>query len=164
MKIGDWLVVLLTFITGVAAGSFVYLIGLREFDIDPIKPSLISEFEIVVTNYGGCTRSGGCSSYRILSDGSYVFIAGDGVTSGGVITDDQLSSLKQTLFATDLEVQSVAYEPDFCESWVDGVDTTYSITRDGIQFEIDTCKTTADVDSDLLELLDWLWVQFREED
>ncbi len=155
------MVFLLTFITGVAAGSFVYLNGLREYDIDPIEPSRISNFEIVVTQYGGCAR-GGCESYRILSDGSYVVIAGNGATTGGDITPDQLTSLKQTLFDSDLETQSVPVDPDFCESWVDGVDTTYSITRDKNNYELDTCGTNIDVDSDLIELLDWLWVQFRD--
>jgi len=163
MKIGDWLIILLTFITGVASGSFVYINGLRDYDIDPIEPSLISDFEIIVTKYGGCARGFGCSSYRILSDGSYVVVSGRGATTGGDITTDQLKSLKQTLFEADLESQAVIIEPDFCESWVDGIDTTYSITRDETTFELDTCGTTVDVDSDLLELLDWLWVQFRDE-
>lgn len=154
------MVILLTFFTGVAAGSFVYLNGLREYDIDPIKPSLISEFEILVTQYGGCARVSGCSSYRILSDGSYVFVANNGVTNSGDITDDQLTSLKQTLFDSDLELQSLPVASEFCESWIDGVDTTYTITRDKVTYTLDTCTTAVNVDSDLIELLDWLLVQF----
>ena len=162
MKIGDWLVVLLTFFTGVAAGSFVYLSGFKEIDIDPVKPSVISAFEIIVTQTGGCLRGDGCSSYRILSDGNYVLIAGSGETTGGLLAEDQLNSLKKTLAETDLEQQSLKVEPDFCEAWVDGIDTSYQITRDKITYELDTCGTAVDVDSDLIELLDWLWVQFRE--
>lgn len=151
---------LLTFLTGVAAGSFVYLNGFREIDIDPVVPSVSDPFEIRVTEYGGLTQNH--RFYRIQDTGFYVFVGADKIAVNGYLAEDQISSLQSVLVDADLKEQAKIVSPDFCESWVDGIDTRYEISFAQEEYTIDTCGTNIDVDSDLIELLDWLWVQFKD--
>lgn len=153
MKI-DLMVLFMTFLAGVLAGSFIYFTGFREIDVDPVNPSTVSEYEIVVTEYGGCSMGDGCRSYRLASDGTLLFIEASGDVLEFELTERQQETLTEALVAADLEAQAAPIEPDFCESWVDGVDIEYAITRESTYYLLDTCTTATDVDDTLIEFLD----------
>ncbi len=158
MRLPDIFIFFSTFMVGVMAGSFIYFTGFRDIDIDPVNPRLINEFEIAVSQYGGCQLTGSCASYRLLSDGSFVFLLGSRVTPiEGNIGRERLGTVKEALADANLRRQSAEVEPKQCDSWVDGMDIAYDIVLEGDRYQLDTCGTAVDVDDELIEQLDALF-------
>lgn len=159
---GDIFILLLTLAVGFAAGSYIYFIGFREIDIDPVNPRSINQFEIAVSTYGGCQVLGQCRAYRLLPSGEYVSVVGEESVTG-TLDEDDLTALKQALVEADLTAMATVTEPEFCESWVDGIDIEYDITLEGASYQLDTCGTTVDVDDELIETLDELLARFSDD-
>lgn len=159
MRFSDTFIFFSTFVIGVLAGAFIYFTGFRDIDVDPVNPKIVNEFEIAVSQYGGCQINGSCASYRLLSDGSFVLLLGSRVTPiQGNIGAVRLDGIKEALANTNLRQHASEVEPKSCAAWVDGIDTEYDIMLEGDRYVLDTCGTAVDVDAPLIEALDQLFV------
>lgn len=157
----DWMIVFMTFITGVAAGSFIYFKGFAEIDFDPnsaVAPfEEIADFEVSVAQYGGCARgANNCPSYRLNNDGSYTFINRKGVSTSGVVSAKLLSGIKEAATSFNFEAHSRKIEPKQCAAFIDANDMSYFVEIDGEGYDLDTCYTALDSDAEFIELLDEL--------
>lgn len=163
MQSTDWFILISTFVAGCFVGIFIYMTGFRDIDFTPQKPSEQIEYEIIVSQYGGCERGGGCPSYRLV-DGGYTFIpsAGGSPISGSLEAETEVR-IQEALAASDLAAQAETIERESCDSWIDLNDTSYNIAVSGERFELDTCHTDTDVDDELIEELDELFEYFLSE-
>ncbi len=133
----------LTFLAGLASGLYVYFIT-REPEEFPASESLEGTgFEIVATIYGGCERIG-CSSIRLLDDGSYTYLLG-GVDDEYERFEDRLSS-QQTEVLTELmeetpfdAIENTIFEGT-CPVAYDGPAYRFAIRLEATQYDFDSCS------------------------
>ena len=158
----DLVVLLMTFVTGILAGSYIYFTGFREIDFEPREPQAApSSFSIAVSMYGGCAMVGICPSYRFDETGAFQLFTDtrSGVEErlSGQVPQEWLQRVESALATIDLQAQSTPQEYESCAAWLDGIDFEYNITVAGEQFRLDTCGTAVDVDNELIETLDELF-------
>lgn len=166
----DLFVLLLTFVTGLMAGAFVYFDSFRE--LDEKIPDSVAEthtYEIVMTEYGGCERSNSCAILTLVDKGTYELTAVDATgrrgTKKGNVGDVWQKSITQSLDTAVLVPQAQFVSRAQCASQVDDVDTHYVITYLGTEYVLDTCQTAVNKQippiSLLDELLEKLLIQYR---
>jgi len=162
----DWFLFILTFITGVMAGMYVYILSFKPTYIpDDLNSNedVAAEFSVVGKVYGGQVSNGYISpSFRITADGSYAYVPGG---EGSDALEPVSGKLPNGLFrdvvsATDKNTLINSSEPinkESCRSYSDGLDYQYRIVLDNNQYEVDTCRTTLSYDAELALVLDAVW-------
>jgi len=162
MKKQDMVSILITFFVGVVAGAYLYLVGyvptVATLEVPGRERAESLTIESVV--YGGCRDA--CPSFQVLGDGSYRYlysVAYDEppVIQSGDITFAMRKDLRRQLTPKALTAQSEVITPAVCNSYSDGIDVRYTITRDGKEYVLDTCGTKVDVDSPLWLSIKKLW-------
>ncbi len=138
------LIVLSTFVIGFMTGVFIFF-QTRTVN-EPVNTPVFEKtegFEVLGYKYGGC-ETFGCTSYRILEDGSYTYIERN--KDGGderyedSISPKQLEEL--TALLTDVDLRQIMEHPytGGCPTDYDGIAFRYEIQRNGERFSIDSCK------------------------
>ena len=98
---------------------------------------------IAAYRYGGCTRSGGCASYRITDDGKVVYVLrgreGDSDRYEDVLSTEEIETLFKTLHDTDLKKVSESTFSGTCPADNDGTAYRFDVTYDGDEYRFDTC-------------------------
>jgi hypothetical protein len=163
----DMLSVLITFTVGFIGGGFLYVTHFAKLiqPLDSIPTANQAEaFTIIGEAYGSCESV--CPSFRVTNDGSYryqFYTSADGEKQfrDGTLPAEITRDLKQDLKASVLEKQSVAVEPEDCNSYNDGIDISYSITLDGDEFTLDSCGTAVDGNGDAWSSLAKIWSYFQ---
>jgi len=139
-----------TFTVGMVAGVYIeYMSGpvveSPQFfeSAEETRSTSTDEFLIVADTYGGCVRAG-CASYRLESDGSYIYLAPDrtGETQRytDVLSDKRIAEVEEALLTTNLTRVVGSEFTGTCPVAVDGVAYRYTITVAGTQYEVDSCK------------------------
>lgn len=166
MERQDWYFFILTFITGVFIGAFVYLtsfvptylsngFGGEEADA--------SEFSVIGKSYGGFTTPDYIHpAFRLLGNGEYSYIpGGTGENSLEPIEGKLPASLMQDVKRSATELKLNSYERNAentsCRYYADGVDYEYRIVLDKMSYELDTCTTALGYNTDLSQALDEVW-------
>ncbi len=156
---------LFTFVVGVCFGVYLFFTGFMdvEEDVIPAVGDTVM-LEIIGEAYGGCRDA--CPSFRVASDGTFRYIYTPGAGEAPVIREGSLPlplqlELPTALAPAQLEAQSETITPSFCNSYTDGVDARYRITRDDVTYTLDTCGTTVDTDSALWGALVKIWNHFE---
>ena len=132
-----------TFAIGLLSGAFVYF--MTRPPIEPKGPETIAPgtFEVVVDMYGGCSKFGECSSYRISEDGKYTYVtrsAQDGdKRKEGVLQREQIATLKTLLEKTDLNKIGKLSPEKTCPPGYNGTAYRYEIQFGGVHV-IDSCS------------------------
>lgn len=162
----DWFMFALTFITGVFVGFYVYVTFFKpEYSPDDLATSEAnaSEFSIIGKEYGGDNDAGYIHpSFRLLADGSYVYVPGgegkdaleqkEGHVSSGV-----LRKLRDLASSNELDHFSIPVDKDNCRSYSGGVDHIYRVTVNNEEYVLDTCGTRLDYGDELATELDLIW-------
>ena len=162
----ELLSILITFVVGFFAGSYLYLnyftplvvpegVGTREEQ---------EAFEIVSQAYGGC-RSG-CPAFRVAADGTYRYqytetLGADPVLRSGTLPRSIQSDIRRNIDVRDISTQTALSDTTDCASAVDGIDIRYDITIDGATYRLDSCQTTVDFGSDAWITLSDIWTYFN---
>lgn len=162
----DTFMFLLTFLTGIFLGAFIYVTSFKPtYAPDDIgsAESTAGDFSVIAKAYGGVHERGYISpSFRVLSEGSYMYIQG-GVSDSALepIEGKLPSSLLRQLKVVATEDTLVIYEEEVgksnCRSFADGVDYEYRITLEEIEYSLDTCTSNVPYDSALAIALDDVW-------
>lgn len=146
-----YLLFALTFFVGVGAGVLVYTQSRTEaIESRPDSPVAPEEgFEILAYAYGGCERMG-CTSFRMLNDGSYTYIARS-VLGGDARFEDALSE-KQRGELVQLVGDTAFYmlqDTEFigtCPAEYDGISYRYEIRVEEERFSFDSCVEDLDAE------------------
>lgn len=154
-----YLSVLMTFAVGLAVGVLVFFQS-RTGEVSTATPVTETEggFEILGYKYGGCEKFG-CTSYRILHDGSYTFIErnkdGEDRRYEDVISPKRLSELETLIADTDFEKILGALYTGICPVEYDGVAFRYEVRRGEERFSLDSCREDLDTDPLFVHLADY---------
>lgn len=164
MKRDDWMLLSLTFLTGLAIGMYVYIAAYKPIyapaDLVSSEASA-DEWSIVGKQRGGNEDNDYIQpSFRILADGSYTYLPGgtgnkalqsvEGSISRSLLRDLQVS-------VGDLNTYSKRVTGRSCASDVGGYDYRYRVTMDGDTYLLDTCSTLLGDDSGLAVSLSEVW-------
>lgn len=163
----DEVSIAITFIIGFIGGFYFFLTGYAPY-IEEVKENVFTQDQdtvesliIVGKQYGGCAMMDRCASFQLEYDGSYNYLPYS-VAQGarpvqGVLPRTILSEVRTATLPSKLRPASRPVSADDCISYVDGIDYSYEIVRDGELFELDTCTTNLSQYPELLEAFDSVW-------
>jgi hypothetical protein len=162
MKKQDILSIVMTFFVGVLAGSYLYIVGFAPTVATLAVPSQEKLDALVIESdvYGGCRDD--CPSFQLLGDGSYRYLYTSDLSEPQSIADGKIPGalrrdLQRALTEEALLAQSQRINPTSCASFTDGIDVRYYVTRNGVDYTLDTCGTAVDTDSALWLNIKKIW-------
>ena len=161
----DKISLVVTFSVGFVAGVYFYFAGFSfEFGSAIPEKDFYEDFMIEGQAYGSCEMQG-CLSFQLLSDGTYRMVSpmsGVGaVTKNGVIRFDLRSELMKNLEDRTLTKQAKSNGVENCASDEGGTDYNFIITKNGEEYQLDTCSTNVDYESQAWQSLAKLWNYFE---
>lgn len=150
-----YLILLLTFITGLASGVYVYFITRDSGGEKSIEVPIEKGYEVVAYTYGGCERIG-CSSYKLADDGTYSYLM-QSVGRGNERFDDSLSEKQHEELTADVEstdytsVEKSVFAGT-CPDTYDGLAYRFEIRIKSNRYSFDSCTQSLEGEA-LFELL-----------
>lgn len=168
MRREDKLLILSTFIVGMAIGMYAYFAGFA-----PVTKSVtetVSEWSDTLTiigeAYGGCDMANMCPSFYIDTDGGYRYFyhpngVAEAVLREGTVSRSLLRELQQNATQAELQVSSRPTDPAYCDSYVDGIDVRYTVTLNDQEYVLDSCGTDVNSDGPLWKSLSNIWDFFE---
>ncbi len=154
-----YLIFFATFVFGLIVGAIVFLQSSTGGEGGGKVDEDTRNFSIVAYTYGGCTRVG-CPSYRILQNGSYIYIErqeGDGKHEG-VVSEVSMKELKQQLAGADFAGIGSSTFTDTCPITYDGAAYRFNIDYKGNQYSFDSC--VENLETPLFEMLKKYFEEF----
>ncbi len=137
-----------TLIFGFVTGVIVFLKNNMGTEGGGALEAPTSGLTILAQKYGGCARSSGCSSYRILNDGTFEYVVqnGDagGVRYGDIFSDKQFETLIASIEDVDFDAVKQIKFTGTCPSTYDGVAYRYNVQYEGEQYAFDSCVENLD--------------------
>lgn len=164
MKRDDWMLLSLTFLTGVAIGMYIY-IGIFKPMYAPEKisgtESEASEWSLVSRKRDGVSVGGYSEpTFRLLGDGSYTYLPGSAEGATVEPKEGKLSrSLLRELRSYDDTLLDYSYtvSRQNCASERGGYDYEYRFTKSTLNYNLDTCYTALGDNTPLAILLNEVW-------
>jgi hypothetical protein len=129
-----------TFVLGLVTGAIIFLQSSTGGEGDGSLDTDTRSFSIVAYVYGGCERVG-CPSYRVLQNGSYIYIQrqqGNGKYEG-TVSEASMKELKQQLASADFSQIGASTFTGTCPITYDGVAYRFNIDYKGNQYTFDSC-------------------------
>ncbi len=156
-----YLIIASTFFIGFMTGVYVFIvIGKPEVQIS-VLDNTSAGIEIIAYEYGGCEMLG-CSSYRILEDGSYTFIQNK--RDGNVekytdnLSDNLINEMIDSIDKSELErVYNSTFEGP-CPADVDGIGYRFKILMDNEKYVFDSCENDIMGSKFLVNLIDYFQI------
>lgn len=160
-------ILLSTFVIGLLTGVYLYF---ESRSTEPIfdfgGDELTVGFEVIADEYGGCQLLGGCASYRITDDGTYIYLVSHrnvpDERHDGFVESDSFEALKYALEDAPLGRIADSEFEGTCPIASDGLAYRYEIRVGENSYNIDTCREDTEGEQ-LFELLEDYFVYFREE-
>lgn len=166
MRRHDVLSVLFTFVVGFFAGAFLYVghFGKLLNSSDVSSNTDLENFTIVGEAYGSCGND--CPSFQVLSDGSYryeyaITKGSEAQIKSGTLPLEIRRALKANLKDSTLAPQTESIQPTDCHSYHGGIDVRYDVTLKGEEYNLDSCGTTVDGNSNAWNSLAQIWNYFE---
>gem|GEM_PF-1628113 len=168
MKRDDWMLLILTFLTGLAIGMYVYIMAFKPTYI----PDKINSTEVEAGDWSMISKKrieGDQSrnvqpSFRLLANGKYTYIhggVGDGALDAveGKISGTLISKIREN----DSAISRYAVIDDTARCYGDdeGYEYEYNITIDNESYFLDTCHTALKHNTALAQLLDQVWQEIE---
>jgi hypothetical protein len=164
MERSDWMLLGMTFLTGVFIGVALYVLSFKPtYTPETLNESesVAQSFSIIGEQYGGFQEAGyRAPSFRLLADGSYTYAPGGtdaSIPVTGVLPNSLFVEIEAVSNVAELQENSLSIEPDSCRSFSDGIEYRYQVVRDGEVFVLDSCTTTLGYDSELALVLEDVW-------
>ena len=162
MELNDWVMLFLTFVTGAFIGMFIYVTSFKPVyapDNLPNDTELADEYSVIGRAYSDSASSSLQPTFRLLSDGSYTYIAGEAGNrepQEGKVPRALINDLKALSDRGNLLAYSETVNKN-CQSESGGVDFEYRVVVEGESYALDTCQTALGTDSTLSVVLSDLW-------
>lgn len=159
MKRDEWMLLTLTFLTGLAIGMYVYIMFFKPtYTPENLNTSEAeaSEWSLVAKRYSSDADRSVEPSFRLLGDRSYVYLSGgaeeprEGKLSSGLMR--QLREFDDELYG----YSAAPMQPD-CPSVRGGYDFEYRFIVDNTVYALDTCHTYLGHTTSLAILLEKVW-------
>lgn len=164
----DILIMIVTFVVGVSAGFYLYMTAFApQFEeFSGQTEEVYEDFVLEGAQYGGDRMGGTSPSFQILENGSFRYLP---YTQQGEITDAKegvvpralLNDIKKLMTVENLVTASAIVTRGDCVSYVDGLDYAYTVTLDGVNFNLDTCTTNLKSEGSMQIALDKIWNYFE---
>lgn len=149
----------LTFAMGMFAGAYLYLTGFATTFEPPeaSEANVYTEFVITAESYGECELKKECLSFQVLESG--IFRAIMGFRGESLIKEERIpqslrSELDEILTATTLTLES---EVSNLGCRYEDTNYRFRVTRDEVEYIIDTCGSAIDYDGSAWKILAKLW-------
>jgi hypothetical protein len=163
----DKLSILITFSVGIFAGMYLYLTGFATtFKLPEVTTeNVYTEFVVTAESYGACRTERTCLSFQVLENGTYRALLDDPrggetiVKEGRIprsIRGEMLKALTSEQLLSDTRTWAV---PD-CQFGEGGTNYTFRVTRDEVNYEMDTCQSVIDYEGPGWKSLAKLWNYF----
>lgn len=169
MKRDDWMILSLTFLTGLAIGMYVYITAYKPtYEADDVSgvESEAGEWSVVGRRVGGNNDNEYIQpSFRLLGNGEYTYLPGG---TGDMSLEPQTGSLSSGEMAALRfnESELASYERGqrlgVCAADRGGYDYEYRITLNRESFLLDTCLANFN-GSSLEESLSTIWQRIEGE-
>ncbi len=165
MRGTDAVLIVLTFLTGVFAGVYLYITvfapdyGSKESGVE--DTSAIS-FQLQGEAFGGCRMTGGdCGSFTLKENRSYTYRAGGtDETKTGYVSRITLGAVMDAVEEGQTSLERFMLPgTTSCVSAADGIDYRYRLIYDGETYDFSTCGTRF-TDSALAAAFVELWGTF----
>ncbi len=166
MKAQDKFVFILTFLTGLAAGMYIYVISFKPTyapETIDANEELAQDFSVIGKQYGGDLQSDYVSpSFRITGNGSFDYRPGGSGEAAlepivGQLPNSLISDIKSLATEEELEFLVQPRAQADCRSHVDGFDYQYRVILEGIEYQLDSCGTLLGYESELAVALEDVW-------
>lgn len=160
MKRDDWILLSLTFLTGLALGMYLYVMVFKPI-YQPENLSNVeagaSEWSLVSKRRVDNDQTGQVQpSFRLLSDGGYVYLPGGASDNSLAPIEGKISkSLVQKIRSYDNNLS--AYEGTANTSSCLNMNHEYRFTLSNQVYLLDSCYSALGYDSPLAEALDAVW-------
>lgn len=165
MKRDDWMLLSLTFLTGLAIGMYVYIMFFKPTYVPENlndSEATASEWSLVGKRYSDSPDRAVEPSFRLLGDRSYVYLPGGESTDALTPREGKISSgLMRELRQYDDELygySAAPLQPD-CPSARGGYDFEYRFIVDNTSYPLDTCDTALGHDTALALTLEAVWAE-----
>lgn len=150
----------ITFAMGMFAGAYLYLTGFATTFEPPESNSedVYTQFVVTAESFGECKDERSCLTFQVLENGTYRSILQDGsntVVKEGKIPFSLRRELEDNLTGTALTLNSETKPALDCK--YDGTNFRFEVTRDSVEYFIDTCATDVDYESQTWKTLAKLW-------
>lgn len=163
----DEVSIAITFIIGFIGGFYFFLTGYAPY-AEEVKENIFTQDQdtiesliIVGEQYGGCERMGRCASFQLEYDGTYSYLPYSILQGArpvtGILPSALLADIRSATLLSKLRSASLPASADNCISYVDGVDYSYEIVRNGELFELDTCTTNLNKHPEILRAFEKIW-------
>jgi hypothetical protein len=162
----DAISILITFVVGLFAGAYLYLAGFATTFEPPEATSenIYKEFVITGEGYGECEERNNCLSFQLLQNGAYRAILdvsfGESIVKEGSVPRALRLELNNVLTTGVLVEQSITRNVPECRYGDDSTNYRFKITRDEVDYELDSCFSVIDYESKAWLALVKLWNHF----
>lgn len=171
MKRDDWILLTLTFLTGVAIGMYIYIAVFKPMYAPETlsgTESEASEWSVVSRKRDGVSVAGYSEpTFRLLGDGSYTYLPSS--------TDETLMEPKEGKLSRSILRELRTYDDTLmdysftvsrqdCSSERGGYDYEYRFTKNTLSYNLDTCYTSLGYDTPLSKLLEDVWDEIEGKD
>lgn len=156
----DKISIILTFLMGLVAGGYLYLTGFAT-TFEPPEASVAdvyTQFVITAESYGQCENDDTCLSFQVLQNGSFRAIYDGQADAGpkdGRIPLSMRGDLYDTLTPAVLASASRTSARANCQ--YEGTNYRFEITRDEVEYVVDTCSSAISYESEEWAVLAKLW-------
>ncbi len=164
------IVLVTTFLIGVCAGGYAYIVGYApEYSLISLRDELVRSGSLSIRGeqIGGCQMMGVCPSFELTDDRRYSYVREHALNeetpdpTTGRLSPDIFNQLAEVVKEADLpQLQTVG---DECQAAFDGIDYSYDVIIDGVSTELNSCGTQF-YDSNLYYELLSLWSIMLTED
>lgn len=162
MKKPEIVSIMITFTVGFFAGAYLYVAHFTQMSQpnDVETQEQLEEFTVTSQSYGGCRQS--CPAWQVQHDGQYRYqytpeFGGTPEIVSGTLPLQLQRQLERALTADSLSEQTTVVNSSSCRSFVDGIDIRYTVTLNGTEYRLDSCRTDVDDSSDAWRALSAVW-------
>jgi hypothetical protein len=138
-----YLLILITFITGLVSGVYAFFMT-RTTDTRVPESQLENGYEIIAYTYGGCERVG-CSSFKLDDTGAYTYLTRS-ITRSNERFDDVISEQQREELGTLItdtsslrRIEATLYSGT-CPVTYDGIAYRFEIRVESDRYSFDSCR------------------------
>jgi len=163
----DKISILITFLVGFMAGMYLYLTGFATtFKLPEVTTeNVYKEFVITAEAYGACRADNNCLTFQVLENGTYRALfddprGGETIVKEGRIPRSVRKELMSALSTEQLLSDTRTWAVPDCRYGADGTNYKFRVTRDEVNYEMDTCLSVINYEGPGWLSLAKLWNYF----